>query len=232
MRLTLQNEVIGKVVVIRCNGRIVTGEEVGALQFEVERLSRQSKKVVLQLAEVSHIDSGGLGALVRLFGVLRSSGGDLKLCELSPFFLQVLQVTNLLRLFQTFDSEKQAIEAFSLRPVREEETTRGSRPRIVCLDTSTDLLAYLNVLLKRSGYEPFTTRYLSDAVALMNATRPRISILGPGMGANELAIQKFREFEPKIQLLQLPSDFSTAEASQAGLELVDRLRSLIKPSAG
>ena len=85
MNLILQSQNIEHVVVIRCQGRIVLGDEIHALQLEVGKLRQLKKKVILQLAEVNYIDSAGLGALVRLFGMLRVGGGGLKLCELSPF---------------------------------------------------------------------------------------------------------------------------------------------------
>ena len=90
MNLTLQSQTIDSVVVIRCQGRIVLGDEIRALQLEVGKLRQLKKKVVLQLAEVNYIDSAGLGALVRLVGMLRVGGGGLKLCELSPFVHKVL----------------------------------------------------------------------------------------------------------------------------------------------
>src|ERR1700693_5170238 len=114
MQLTLQNQKIGDVAAIRCRGRVVAGPEISSLQLEIETLTRMTKKVVLHLEEVGFIDSAGLGALVRLFGVLRANGGDLKLCQLSPFLLQVLQVTNLLGIFPTYASESEAVQAFSV----------------------------------------------------------------------------------------------------------------------
>jgi anti-anti-sigma factor len=99
MQLTLQSQILGDVVAVRCRGRIVSGEESRLLQREIESLAQETKNVVLQLSEVNYIDSGGLGALVRLRGVLRAAKGDLKLCGLSPFVSQVLQATNLLSVF-------------------------------------------------------------------------------------------------------------------------------------
>jgi DNA-binding NtrC family response regulator len=84
---------------------------------------------------------------------------------------------------------------------------------MVSVDTSSDLLAYVNALLKRSGYEVFTTRNLSDARTLMKATKPSVVICGPGMRANELAIEMFRRIDPRMRLLLLQADFSTVEAS-------------------
>ena len=225
MQLILQSQIMGDVVVIHCQGRIVLGDEVRTLQQEVEKLTHVRKSVVLQLAEVSYVDSGGLGALVRLRNLLRFDGGDLKLCQLSPFVLQVLTATKLLGVFHTYASEKEAIEAFSWALAPPEKTSGGTR--IVCIDSSNDLLAYLNVLLKRAGYEVFTTRYPSDAMILIRATKPRIVIYGSGMQTSESAIEQFRQSVANVQVLLLPSDFSTAEASQAGTELVDRVRSVL-----
>ena len=124
MQLILQSQNIEDVAVVRCQGRIVAGAEADALRRELENLTRVRKKVVLQLADVGFIDSAGLGALVRLFGVLQNAGGGLKLCQLSPFVLQVLQATNLLGVFHTYSSENEAVEAFSERPRSAEETVR------------------------------------------------------------------------------------------------------------
>jgi anti-anti-sigma factor len=159
MQLTLQSQSTGEVVVIRCSGRIVSGEESRLLQREVEALTRETKNIALQLAEVNYIDSGGLGALVRLRGVLQGAKGDLKLCQLSPFVTQVLQATNLLSVFHPYGSEKEAAEAFSQQPQLTKEDFRPAGNRIVCLDTSRDLFAYVKVLLTRSGYQVFTTQY-------------------------------------------------------------------------
>jgi anti-sigma B factor antagonist len=230
MQLTVQGHNVGEVVVARCRGRIVSGDEVRHLQIELDKLTGLTKNVVLQLGEVSYLDSGGLGALVRIFGVLRAAGGDLKVCQLSPFVVQVLQATNLLNVFHPYASEQEAIEAFSARPQSPEEISKLSGTRVVCLDSSLDLLAYLKVLLQRSGYEVFATRYPSDAVAFVIGTKPGLVVCGPSMAANESAIEKFRQTAPKVQLLHLPPDFSTSEADQAGLDLVNRIRSLLATS--
>jgi anti-anti-sigma factor len=227
MQLTIETENVGDVVVVRCRGRIVSGDEVRFLQLELEKRTGLTKNVVLQMAEVSYVDSGGLGALVRIFGVLRADHGDLKLCRLSPFVVQVLQATNLLGVFHPYPSEKEAIEAFSLRPQTPQEAAHSSSTRIVCLDTSLDLLAYLKVLLQQSGYEVFTTRYPSDAVALAVGTKPGVVVCGPGMRSNQSAIEKFRNSAPNVKLLHLPPDFSTSEADEAGSDLINRLRLLL-----
>ena len=95
MQLNLQSQKIGDVVIVRCKGRITVGAEIAALQQELEKLTVLTKKVVLQLGEVSFLDSVGLGALVRQLNTLRAKGGDLKLCQVPPILMQVLEVTTL-----------------------------------------------------------------------------------------------------------------------------------------
>ena len=72
MQLSLQSQKIGDVVIVRCKGRITLGAEIAALQQELEKLTVLTKKVVLQLGEVSFLDSVGLGALVRQLNTLRA----------------------------------------------------------------------------------------------------------------------------------------------------------------
>jgi anti-sigma B factor antagonist len=231
MQLVLQTQKLEDVAVIRCQGRIVTGDEVRALQLEFDKLMLTTKKFVLQLSEVNFIDSVGLGALVRLFGVLRNAHGGLRLCQLSPFVLQVLQATNLDRVFHPCASEKEAIEAFSKARMPAPEDSSGvSKTRVVCIDTSNDLLAYLRALLQRSGYETFTTRYLQDAKTLVQAARANVVVCGPGTRSNEPGIEEFRRGAPHVPLLILQPDFSTAEASQAGRDLVNRIQLLLNGS--
>ncbi len=227
MQLKLQNQWIDDVVVIRCQGRIVLGEEVGALQQELEKQTVLTKKVVLQLGEVSFLDSVGLGALVRQFSGLRSKGGDLKLCQISPLILQILQVTNLLRILPIYESEADAIQAFSKGQTFHEETLVDSKKKIVCIDPSHDVLAYVSALLKRSGYEVITTRNPTDAQLFVRVAKPQVMICGPGMHANESAMKTLGELSSRLQLLILPADFSTAEAGQAGTDLVNRVRSIL-----
>jgi anti-sigma B factor antagonist len=238
MRLILQSEKTGDVVVIRCQGRIVMGEEVDALQAELERVTRlpgsslmATTKVVLQMAETTFIDSSGLGALVRMLSVLRAGDGDLRLCQLSTFVQRVLEITNLTNVIRTYVSEKEAIEAFSGGSRVAQAALGGAKTRIVCVETSNDLLAYLNAVLRRQGYEVYTTRYLGEALVLVTATQANMVIFGPGMMAmptGEASIEKLTRNAPKVKILVLPPDFSTAEAGEAGVDLTAQVQGMLK----
>ena len=230
MQLTLKKEDLGGAVLVRCQGRIVVGEEIRVLQREVEEAPLpvlQGRKVILDLAEVSFIDSAGVGALVRLLGVLRAYGGDLHLCRLSPFVAKVLEVTNLRGVLASYASEQEAAQAFHKDPRLPNQSFESAKTRIVCTDDSHDLLAYLKALLARSGYEVLTTRRLSEALTLVKVTRPHLVICGPGTQANQIVMDGLRTGAIGARLLLLPADFSSADAGDAGANLMERVRSPI-----
>lgn len=227
MKLVCKSQYIGDVVVVRCEGRIVAGEEVQSLRQEIEKSLLETKKFVLQLSGVAYIDSGGLGAMVRLLGTLRADRGDLKLCELSPFLMQVFEATDLKGLFHTYKTEREAIEAFSHRPQESAQVSQGSRPKVICVDSSSDLLAYLSAILKRCNYQVYTTKHLSDATTMVKSTHPRLAICGPATQESVQAFEKFRQADPAMQILILPADFQASEAGQAGSDLVERIGALL-----
>ena len=112
MQVKLSSRIVDGVLVIECNGRIVFGEEAAALRETVKGALGQSKQIVLNLHNVSYIDSGGLGTLVGLYSSARGAGGDVKLAELSQRVGQLLQVTKLVTVFETFDTEQAAVKSF------------------------------------------------------------------------------------------------------------------------
>lgn len=101
------------VAVIRCQGRIVFGQDVDDLRLTVLSLLKETNHVVLQLAGIQQIDSEGLAALVGLFISARNRGGELKLAELSPKSRELLRVTRLDEVFGTYKSEREAVASFS-----------------------------------------------------------------------------------------------------------------------
>jgi anti-sigma B factor antagonist len=228
MRLTLQSQRLSGVAVIRCSGRIVVGEEVSLLQQEVEKHRLETQKYLLELGEVSYLDSGGLGALVRLAGMLRARRGDLKLCRVSPFVHNVLRATNMLGVFTVFSTEQEALASFANHPAPREEHGKSARTHILCIDPSSDLLAYMTTVLKRAGFEVTASCHLSDASTLVGAMKPRAVVCGPGVVSTGPAFEKFRRLDSRTALLMLPADFHTSHASDAGIDLVNQLQALLQ----
>ncbi|MBZ5696398.1 MAG: STAS domain-containing protein [Acidobacteriia bacterium] len=104
---------VGGVSVLDIEGRIVLGEESNSFREKVKSLlAAGKKKIILNLAQVSYIDSAGLGTLVATFHSARSQGAMLKLTNLGAKFKEVLQVTKLMTVFDTYDNEAAAIQSF------------------------------------------------------------------------------------------------------------------------
>jgi anti-sigma B factor antagonist len=111
LRMTERN--VSGVDVLDIEGRIVLGEESNAFREKVKSLlAAGKKKIVLNLAQVGYIDSAGLGTLVATFHSARSQGATLKLTNLGTKFKEVLQVTKLMTVFDTYDNEAAAIQSF------------------------------------------------------------------------------------------------------------------------
>jgi len=100
------------IVVVDCAGRIVFGEETAELRDKVKALIGTGSRIILNLAEVTYIDSGGLGTLVALYTTARNAGGSVKLARLTPRVGDLLQVTKLLTVFEVYNSEEEAVQSF------------------------------------------------------------------------------------------------------------------------
>jgi anti-sigma B factor antagonist len=102
------------VAVIDVSGRITLGEGSSALRDSIRELvSKGQKKILLNLAEVSYIDSSGIGELVSGFTTVTNSGGQLKLLNLTKRVRDLLQITKLYTVFDVHDDEASAIRSFA-----------------------------------------------------------------------------------------------------------------------
>lgn len=114
MPLKMTERTVDGVSVLDLEGRIVLGEESSALRERVKSLLGQDrKKIVLNMGNVSYIDSAGLGALVASYTSAKNQGATLKLVNLGSKFREVLQVTKLMTVFEVYDSESAAMGSFS-----------------------------------------------------------------------------------------------------------------------
>jgi anti-sigma B factor antagonist len=112
--LKMTDRVVDGVDVVSIDGRIVLGEESNALREKVKSLlASGQKKVVLNMQNVSYIDSSGLGSLVAAHTSARSQGASMKLSHLGTKFQEILQVTKLVTVFEVYPTEAAAIASFS-----------------------------------------------------------------------------------------------------------------------
>ena len=104
----------GEVTILDLKGRMTLGEGDESLKDKVNSLVQQErKKVVLNLAEVPYIDSAGLGAIVRTYTTVSRQGGSLKLLGLTKRITDLLSITKLLTVFETYETEADAVRSFS-----------------------------------------------------------------------------------------------------------------------
>jgi anti-sigma B factor antagonist len=112
MALTTTPKKRDGVTVVYCRGAIVLGEESTTLRTFVKALLNQTRQLVLDLGDVTRIDSGGLGTLVGLYTSARNAGGNIKLANLGSRVNEVLQVTKLVTVFDVFDKTEDAVASF------------------------------------------------------------------------------------------------------------------------
>jgi anti-sigma B factor antagonist len=105
---------VGDVMVLDIKGKITLGEGDEQLKDKVNSLVNQGqRKMVLNLSEVPYLDSAGLGEVVRAYTTVSRQGGSLKLLNLTKRITDLLSITKLLTVFETFDSENDAVRSFS-----------------------------------------------------------------------------------------------------------------------
>ncbi|HTK29021.1 MAG TPA: STAS domain-containing protein [Vicinamibacterales bacterium] len=105
---------VGKVTVIDISGKVVLGDG-GDSQVKEKLLTlaeKGQKKLLVNLAEVTYVDSAGLGAIVHSYTAVTKQGGELKLVNATKRIRDLLAITKLLTVFEIFDSEADALRSF------------------------------------------------------------------------------------------------------------------------
>ena len=104
----------GDVIVLDLKGKMTLGEGDELLKDKINSLVHQGhSKIVLNLEHVPYIDSAGLGEIVRTYTTISRQGGSLKLLNLTKRITDLLSITKLLTVFETYDNEADAVRSFS-----------------------------------------------------------------------------------------------------------------------
>jgi anti-sigma B factor antagonist len=112
--MQIEERSAGDVTVLDLKGKITLGEGDELLRDKINSLIQQGRrKVVLNLEDVPYIDSAGLGEIVRTYTTISRQGGSLKLLNLTKRITDLLSITKLLTVFDTYDSEADAVRSFS-----------------------------------------------------------------------------------------------------------------------
>jgi len=108
------NRQVGGITIVDLSGRITLGEGSVVLRDTIRDLVSKGKiKILLNLADVTYIDSSGIGELVSAFTTVRNQNGELKLLKLTKKVHDLLQITKLYTVFDIKDDEATAVQAFS-----------------------------------------------------------------------------------------------------------------------
>ena len=112
--MTITERKNGDVVILDVEGKILLGEGDVQLNKKIKDLvSRKESKILLNLANVPYMDSGGLGEVVRSYSTVKGEGGDLKLAGVTSRIKDLMTITKLHTVFDIFDSEDDGIASFA-----------------------------------------------------------------------------------------------------------------------
>ncbi len=112
--MQIEERVVDDVTILDLKGKITLGEGDEALKDKINSLLQQEqKKILLNLADVPYIDSAGLGEIVRTYTTVSRQGGQLKLVNLTKRITDLLMITKLLTVFETFETEADALKSYS-----------------------------------------------------------------------------------------------------------------------
>lgn len=113
MDIKIDERTIGHVTVLDVTGRLTMNQAAQHLKDKINSLiSQQRTQIVVNLKNVPYIDSGGLGQLVASYGSVKKIGGALKLMNVNSRNHDLLSITRLVTVFESFDSEDDAVQSF------------------------------------------------------------------------------------------------------------------------
>jgi anti-sigma B factor antagonist len=111
--MTIQERTSGSVTILDLNGKLVLGDGDMLLKDKTHSLVFQGRKsIILNMGNVSFVDSTGLGALVATYVTAKNNGGQIKLLSLTKRLHDLLVISKLVNVFETFDSEEEALRSF------------------------------------------------------------------------------------------------------------------------
>ena len=113
--MQIEERVVGDVTILDLKGKITLGEGDEALKDKINSLAMQNRKsILLNLAGVPYIDSAGLGEVVRTYTTVKRQGGTMRLLNLTKRIEDLLAITKLLTVFETYDNEADAVRSFTV----------------------------------------------------------------------------------------------------------------------
>jgi anti-sigma B factor antagonist len=115
MSVKLTTRENGDVTIVDVSGKLTLGEETNTLRTKIRELvAAGSRRIVLNLADVSYMDSSGLGEFIGAHTTVTTAGGEMKLLNLAKRVHDLLKITKLYTVFEVFEDEAAAVSSFSV----------------------------------------------------------------------------------------------------------------------
>jgi anti-sigma B factor antagonist len=113
MSLKISTREVKDIIIIDLSGQLTMGEASAAIRDEVhDEVGHGSRRILLNLANITYIDSSGLGELTSAYTSVKNRDGELKLLNLTKRVHDLMQITKLYTVFDVYDDEKKAIASF------------------------------------------------------------------------------------------------------------------------
>jgi anti-anti-sigma factor len=195
---------------------VVLGDEVKALEAAFEVGERESTRFVVNLSEVSRLDSIAMGLLVRYAERMNKRGGGLRLSGPPPFVTNLLNMTRLSDILPSYATEEEAILSFLKQPSSQEARANGG-PRVLVFDESPDLCVFVRTVLLGQGYDVRSTCSFRDAKILLQVDGVDYIVVGPSTPqlSAQTVVQSLTALSPNANVLQLAPDFKIRDAREA-----------------
>ena len=114
--MQIDERTVGDVIVLDLKGKITLGDGDELLKDKVNSLVNQGqRKILLNFGDVPYVDSAGLGEVVRTYTTVSRQGGSLKLLNLTKRITDLLAITKLLTVFETYENEADAVRSFAAK---------------------------------------------------------------------------------------------------------------------
>ncbi|MFY9747071.1 MAG: STAS domain-containing protein [Acidobacteriaceae bacterium] len=222
MPLQIEERFCGNVFILQCAGRIVYGEELKLLESVFNRVIREFHRIVLNLAAVTRLDSSGMGLLVRYTANLRKRNGDVRLAAPQPFITELLEITLLSTVVHSYPTEQDAVVSFLREPSAPSIHDRPGH-RVLVVDRSPDLGAFVRVVLSQHGYDVHSASLVSDAKILLQVHPIDFIVVGPGTPQMPSAaiLTALKNLAPQAAALQLTPEFRSFDARRAAELLIE-----------
>jgi anti-anti-sigma factor len=215
----------GDVLVVTCSGSIGAGQDCARFDAFMAEAARDAWGLVVNLAAVSHIDSSGLGALIRVSTGLGSDDTPVAFACPTPHVAHILRMTRIDTLLSVYDDEAAAQRRVGEQRARREQ---GFTSDVMCLEPGRDMLVALTSMLSAAGFTVRGCQSAYDARSLVKYSPPKLLVLGPGV--DEVQRQSLREVFTGA-VLPVSASFASDDPGMASAELVAKARAAVDSSA-